>query len=75
MELKRLDDCCTEREIERIDFLKLDVEGHELKALNGASRMISEKRMRIVSQGLTPIDTYSEFLETFATANFLAIAR
>ena len=107
VELKRLDDYCTEQKIDSIDFLKLDVEGHELKALNGASRLISEKRIRfiqfefgapdiesrtffkdifyllnknyriyrIVYQGLTPIDTYSEFHETFATANFLAIAR
>jgi len=30
---------------------------------------------RIVYQGLVPIDAYSEFHETFATANFLAVVR
>ena len=30
---------------------------------------------RVVYHGLTPIDTYSEFHETFATANFLAVVR
>lgn len=36
----RLDDYCEERGIERIDFLKVDVEGHELSVLRGASRLI-----------------------------------
>ena len=30
---------------------------------------------RVVYHGITPIDTYSEFHETFATANFLAVVR
>ena len=34
--LRRLDDFCRKREIDHIDFLKLDVEGHELKVLEGA---------------------------------------
>lgn len=36
----RLDDYCAERGIERIDFLKVDVEGHELSVLRGASRLL-----------------------------------
>lgn len=38
--LRRLDDFCRERGIEHIDFLKLDVEGHELKVLEGAGRLL-----------------------------------
>src|SRR5262249_51443129 len=34
--LRRLDDVVKERGIERIDLLKLDVEGHELRVLEGA---------------------------------------
>lgn len=105
--LRTLDDYCQETVTTRIDFLKIDVEGHEIEVLRGASKMLGERRIRfvqfefgspdiesrtffkdifhflnpnyriyrIVYQGLVPIDAYSEFHETFATANFLAVAR
>ncbi|MDH3214405.1 MAG: FkbM family methyltransferase, partial [Myxococcales bacterium] len=38
--LRRLDDFCRERGIDHIGFLKLDVEGHELKVLEGAKNML-----------------------------------
>jgi len=107
VEFRRLDDYCAEQKVSRIDLLKLDVEGQEMKALQGASQMIAEKRIRfiqfefgapdieprtffrdlfqflnphyrvhrIVYQGLSPIDACNEFHETFAAANFLALAR
>jgi FkbM family methyltransferase len=40
-----LDDYCADQGIERIDLLKLDVEGAELEALRGASRLLREKRI------------------------------
>jgi FkbM family methyltransferase len=43
--LRRLDDVCREQGIERIDFLKLDVEGHELAVLRGAGALLSEGRI------------------------------
>jgi FkbM family methyltransferase len=43
--LRRLDDVCAETGVERIDLLKLDVEGHELEALAGARRMLEEGRI------------------------------
>ena len=46
--IRRLDDVCAEEAIERIDLLKLDVEGHELAVLEGASRMLAEDRVRMV---------------------------
>jgi len=36
-----LDEFCVEKSIDHIHYLKLDVEGHELDVLRGASRMIS----------------------------------
>jgi len=47
--VQTLDQYCTEQGIQRIDLLKLDVEGHELEVLRGAQRMFSERRIGIVS--------------------------
>lgn len=38
--LRTIDDFCKEKEIKHIDFLKLDIEGHEIKALKGAKKMM-----------------------------------
>ena len=43
-----LDDYCAERRIERIDALKIDVQGHEEAVLRGARRLLSEGRIRAV---------------------------
>ena len=43
-----LDDYCAEHGIERIDLLKLDVEGAELEALRGAERLLREARVGCV---------------------------
>ncbi len=107
IELTTLDLFCEQHSIERIDFLKLDVEGHELAVLKGGKRMIDEGRVsiiqfefggcnidsrtffrdyynffkdhytlfRVVSDGLQPIATYSEKLEVFLSANYLAVRR
>lgn len=40
-----LDDHAEAERIERIDFLKIDVEGFELAVLRGASRLLSEQRV------------------------------
>jgi FkbM family methyltransferase len=40
IQVKTLDDFCRDSGIERVNFLKLDVEGHELKVLNGAQNLI-----------------------------------
>jgi FkbM family methyltransferase len=43
-----LDKFCAEHGVERIDYLKIDVEGHEFSVLRGASRMLSERRIRYI---------------------------
>lgn len=49
VQMRRLDDYCSERQVQRIDLLKLDVEGHELDVLQGAKRLFEERRIGMVS--------------------------
>lgn len=107
IELTTLDRFCEQEEIDQIDFLKLDVEGHELAVLRGGERMIGEGRVqliqfefggcnidsrtyfrdyfnffrekyslhRVISDGLQPLPEYSERLEVFQSANYLAVRK
>jgi len=107
IELTTLDLFCEQSGITAIDFLKLDVEGHELAVLRGGQKLFSAGKIRIVqfefggcnidsrtyfkdyynffskdydlyrilSNGLRKIDAYSEKLEVFQSANYLAIRR
>ncbi len=43
--VKTLDDYAAQANVERIDLLKLDVEGWEWRALKGASRLLAEQRI------------------------------
>lgn len=48
IELVAVDDYCRERAIDHIDLLKLDIEGNELEALRGATKMIDEGRIDFI---------------------------
>jgi FkbM family methyltransferase len=48
IEITTLDAYCEAHDISQIDYLKLDIEGHELFALKGAARMLAERRVRFV---------------------------
>jgi FkbM family methyltransferase len=43
-----VDKFCDKKNIDFIDFMKIDVEGHELEVLKGAKRMIAEKKISII---------------------------
>jgi len=45
IQLTTLDLYCKKNNIDRINFLKLDIEGHELKAMNGAKGMINNRKI------------------------------
>ncbi len=43
-----IDNFCAKQNIQKIDFLKLDIEGNELNALKGAQQMLQEKRIQFI---------------------------
>lgn len=43
-----LDDYCEKNQIAKIDFLKMDIEGNELKALKGAAGLLEEERIDVI---------------------------
>lgn len=48
VKLDTLDHYCSDNDIPRIDLLKIDIEGNELNALKGATRLLSEKRIKAI---------------------------
>ena len=49
VKISTIDEYCSEQQIEHIDLLKLDVEGHELDVLNGGTRMFSKSAINMVT--------------------------
>lgn len=49
VQIELLDRYCERCDIQSIDLLKLDVEGHELDVLEGSERMLRERRIKMVS--------------------------
>lgn len=44
----RIDTFCRERKIEKIDILKFDIQGGELAALKGATKLLSQKKIGLI---------------------------
>lgn len=59
IEVRTIDGFCSSNDITWIDFLKIDVEGHELAVLRGAARMLAEARIRVVQFEFGPANIYS----------------
>jgi len=65
--VETLDAYCEENKISRIDFMKIDVEGHELDVLSGAKRMIEGNSIGAIQFefGGCNIDTKTYFRDFF----------
>ena len=48
IQLKTLDGFCANNKIKKIDLLKMDVEGSELKVLEGAKNMLNERSIKFI---------------------------
>jgi FkbM family methyltransferase len=53
-----LDKFCTDHRIEHIDFLKLDVEGHELQVLHGAKGLLERSAIRAIQFEFTQANPF-----------------
>lgn len=69
-----IDSYCKTHTISKIDFLKIDTEGYELKVLEGASKMLLEKRVSLIycevgfqqnNKRNTPLASLIEWLEPY----------
>ena len=63
--LTTLDQFCDENDIQNIDYLKIDTEGHELEVILGANEFLSQGRAAFVELelGLNPENSYHVSLE------------
>ena len=67
IQLTTVDLFCAKHGIERLHFLKIDIEGHELSALKGAERMIREGRIDFIQFefGGANVDSRTYFRDFF----------
>lgn len=59
IEVRTLDSFCLAEGVERIDFLKLDVEGHEVAVLRGARGMLDRGAISMIQFEFGPANIYS----------------
>lgn len=67
VEIKKLDDYCSEKSLRNINLLKIDVEGNELDVLCGANEMLSNKLIDFIQFefGGCNIDSRTYFRDFF----------
>ena len=60
VETVTIDSYCQEYNIESIDILKMDVQGNELKVLQGAKRMLKERRVKLIFTEISIAPNYEQ---------------
>lgn len=78
--VRTLDDYCAETGVKRIDFLKIDVEGHELDVLRGAVQMLERRAIQRImwefgGANLDTRTTFRDFWEVYGRYGFGRIYR
>lgn len=71
VDLSTIDSYCWQKNIDCIHFLKIDIEGHELQAFDGAKKMLNEKRIKFIQFefGGTNIDSKTYFKDFWNLLN------
>jgi FkbM family methyltransferase len=75
VEIRTLDSYCSEKKIHEIDFLKIDVEGHEFAVIQGGKELFASECIKIVQfeYGGTYIDSrilLRDFFDFFEGLNY-----
>ena len=70
-----LDDFCEQNDIKRLDFIKIDTDGHELEVLKGARKIISRFKPAIIFEiGIYIMQErnidFSDYSKFFASVNY-----
>ena len=60
VETTTIDSYCQKYNIKRIDILKIDVQGSELKVLQGAKRILKERRVKLIFTEISIAPNYKE---------------
>jgi hypothetical protein len=60
IEVQTIDSFCEKQQIDRIDFLKMDVEGHEMAVLRGAKSMLDANRISMIQFEFGPPNISSQ---------------
>ena len=66
-----LDNYAVDNSIDRIDFMKMDIEGFELSGLKGAHRLLNENKIRAIYLELIPENLQRYNLYPFDVLSFL----
>jgi FkbM family methyltransferase len=71
VQTQTIDAFCQKENIEDIDILKLDVEGAELKVLNGAAGKLADKRIKLIFAEVMFVPHYKDGCLFHEVADFL----
>jgi len=69
--ISTVDEFCTEKAIDRVDFMKIDTEGYEFEVLGGARRMLTEQRITILQLEAELGRSGGHFVNTGDLADYL----
>lgn len=58
VKINTIDKYCEEKSINEIDILKIDVQGNEIKVLKGASRMLGDKKIKLIFTEISIAPSY-----------------
>ena len=53
-----IDKYCEDRSVNKIDILKIDVQGGEIRVLKGASRMLGQKNIKLIFTEISIAPSY-----------------
>jgi FkbM family methyltransferase len=78
IELSTLDLICEQEDIRQIDFLKIDVEGHEISVLKGAMQMLEKGQIRFIQfefgeSNISSRTYFKDFFSILSNYNFFRI--